>query len=171
MPVNKILTAVEFQFQILNNRIIINMYLLPNCFCPKVIADSKQLLRWYLSIWFWPLTQGITFDVAWWFKVLGSKVRTIGEKHTKFEKIFLMVLTNQLIYLVKVKTMRKIFSNYVCFSKSLNFKAHSLLQQCSARLSGDTICGYFQLLFKLTLNDTNKSTPKLCQLKACKTLF
>ena len=45
----------------------------------------------------------------------------LSEKHTKFEKIFLMVLTNQLIYLVNVKTMRKIFSNYVCFSKSPNF--------------------------------------------------
>ena len=45
----------------------------------------------------------------------------LSEKHTKFEKIFLMVLTNQLIHLVNVKTMRKIFSNYVCFSKSLNF--------------------------------------------------
>ena len=43
----------------------------------------------------------------------GSYVRTIkfglSEKHTKFEKIFLMVLTNQLIYLVNVKIMRKIF--------------------------------------------------------------
>ena len=37
------------------------------------------------------------------------------------KKNFLMVLTNQLIYLVNVKTTRKIFSNYVCFSKSLNF--------------------------------------------------
>jgi hypothetical protein len=43
----------------------------------------------------------------------------LSEKHTKFEKIFLVVLTNQLIYLVNVKTIRKIFSNYVCFSKSL----------------------------------------------------
>ena len=33
----------------------------------------------------------------------------LSEKHTKFEKTFLMVLTNQLIYLVNVKTMRKIF--------------------------------------------------------------
>ena len=41
----------------------------------------------------------------------------LSEKHTKFEKIFIMVLTNQL----NVKTMRKIFSNYVCFSKSPNF--------------------------------------------------
>ena len=47
----------------------------------------------------------------------------LSEKHTKFEKIFLIVLTNQLIYLVNVKTMRKIFSNYVCFSKSPNFSA------------------------------------------------
>ena len=36
----------------------------------------------------------------------------LSEKHSKFEKMFLMVLTNQLIYLVNVKTMRKIFSNY-----------------------------------------------------------
>ena len=33
----------------------------------------------------------------------------LSEKHTKFEKIFLIVLTKQLIYLVNVKTMRKIF--------------------------------------------------------------
>ena len=46
----------------------------------------------------------------------------LSEKHTKFEKIFLTALTNQLIYLVNVKTMRKIFSNYLCFSKSPNFK-------------------------------------------------
>ena len=45
----------------------------------------------------------------------------LSEKHTKFEKICLMVLTNQLIYLVNVKTIRQIFSNYVCFSKSPNF--------------------------------------------------
>ena len=29
----------------------------------------------------------------------------LSEKHTKFEKTFLMVLTNHLIYLVNVKTM------------------------------------------------------------------
>ena len=45
----------------------------------------------------------------------------LSEKHTKFEKICLMVLTNQLIYLVNVKTIRQIFSNYVCFSQSPNF--------------------------------------------------
>ena len=46
------------------------------------------------------------------------KVRTFWETYKIWKKIFLMVLINQLIYLVKVKTMRKIFSNHVCFSKS-----------------------------------------------------
>ena len=45
----------------------------------------------------------------------------LSEKHAKFEKIFLMVLTNQLIYLVNFRTMRKIFSNHVCFTESTNF--------------------------------------------------
>ena len=54
----------------------------------------------------------------------------LSEKHTKFEKICLMVLTNQLIYLVNVKTIRQIFSNYVCFSKSPNFK---LLSKCGLK--------------------------------------
>ena len=45
----------------------------------------------------------------------------LSEKHTKFEKIFIMALKNQLTYLVNVKTIRRIFSNYVCFSKSSNF--------------------------------------------------
>ena len=39
-----------------------------------------------------------------------------------------MVLTNQLIYLVNVKTIRQIFSNYVCFSKSPNFNLRSYFQ-------------------------------------------
>ena len=43
----------------------------------------------------------------------------LSEKCTKFEKIFhMVVLTNQLIYLISVKTMRKIFSTDVCISKS-----------------------------------------------------
>ena len=44
----------------------------------------------------------------------------LSEKHTKFEKIFLMVLTNQLIYLVKTKTMRNFFSNYLCSSNKIH---------------------------------------------------
>ena len=43
----------------------------------------------------------------------------LSENHTKFEKFILMVLTNQLIYLVNVKTMRKIFFKlYVLLKKS-----------------------------------------------------
>ena len=42
----------------------------------------------------------------------------LSEKHTKFEKIFLMVLTNQLIYLVNVKIMRKIFQ-IMCASQKV----------------------------------------------------
>ena len=48
------------------------------------------------------------------------KVRTFWETH----KIWKKYLTNQLIYSVNVKTMRKILSNYVCFSKSPNFKCY-----------------------------------------------
>ena len=68
----------------------------------------------------------------------------LSEKHTKFEKKkILMVLTNQLIYLVNVKTMRKIFSNYVCFSKSPNlfklssyrrFKKEALNSNCLEKI-------------------------------------
>ena len=57
-----------------------------------------------------------------------------SEKHTKFEKIFLMVLTNQLIYLVNVKTMRKIFSNYVYFSKVQNLNHSPYKLQKTLRL-------------------------------------
>ena len=53
------------------------------------------------------------------FQLIDLKVG-LSEKYTNFEKIFLMVLTNQLVYFVNVKTMRKIFSNYVSFSKNPN---------------------------------------------------
>ena len=36
-----------------------------------------------------------------------------SEKHTKFEKKILMVLSNQLINLINIKSTRKNFSNYV----------------------------------------------------------
>ena len=44
-----------------------------------------------------------------------------------------MVLTNQLIYLKNVKTMRKIFSNYVCFSKPANQESNSWCLQFSQK--------------------------------------
>ena len=55
------------------------------------------------------------------------EVSRIKVRTQNLRKIFLMVLTNQLIYLVNAKTMRKIFSNYVCFSKSPNFKKRKIL--------------------------------------------
>ena len=53
-----------------------------------------------------------------------------SEKYTKFEKIFLMDLTNQLIYLVNIKTTRKFFSNYVCFSENSNFTCCKFTFNC-----------------------------------------
>ena len=41
----------------------------------------------------------------------------LSEKHTKFGKIFLMVLKNQLIYLVNVKTRR--FFLIICASQKV----------------------------------------------------
>ena len=50
-------------------------------------------------------------------------VRTVkfglSEKHRKFERIFIMVLTNQPIYLVNVKTIRKIFFLIMCASQKV----------------------------------------------------
>ena len=45
----------------------------------------------------------------------------LSEKHTKFDNIFLMVLTNQLTYLVNVKTIRMVAHIFVAFSEKLNF--------------------------------------------------
>ena len=64
---------------------------------------------------FWTSFEILKQMISWLLKF------GLSEKYTKFKKISLMVLTNQQIYLVKVKTMRKTFSNYVCFSKCLNF--------------------------------------------------
>ena len=68
---------------------------------------QEMVVKWSFSF--------VSCDFSVFFLKFG-----LFEKHAKFEKIFLMVLTNQLIYLENVKTMRKIFSNYVCFSKSPN---------------------------------------------------
>ena len=70
----------------------------------------------------------------------------LSEKHTKFEKICLMVLTNQLIYLVNVKTIGQIFSNYACFSKSSNFKVYAYAPVV-----------YTVVLFKATFWNRNSS--------------
>ena len=59
----------------------------------------------------------------------------ISEKQKKFEKIFHLVLPNQLIYLVNIKTMMKIYSNYMCFSKSPNFTMKNLIAHKNLKLS------------------------------------
>ena len=81
----------------------------------------------------------------------------LSEKHTKFDKIFLMVVTNQLIYLVNVKTMRKILSNYVSFSKSP--KSQWLWGGfCYGRLD----FSFFWMNLIKVLNKNIKYTWKLC---------
>ena len=77
----------------------------------------------------WTIGQEVNFHLGKRF--IGSLKFGLSEKHTKFEKILLMVLTYQLIYLVNVKTIRQIFSNYVCFSKSPNFTLKSLKVACN----------------------------------------
>ena len=52
--------------------------------------------------------------VIWYILKFG-----LSEKLTKFEKIFLVVLTNQLIYLVNIKTMTKIFFQIMCASQKV----------------------------------------------------
>ena len=62
----------------------------------------------------------------------------LSVKHTKFEKNRPYGFDNQLIYLVNVKTIRTIFSNYVCFSKSPNFTCQL---ENSKRVTTFTIAG------------------------------
>ena len=55
-----------------------------------------------------------------WNSIIGIaivKVRTFWEAH----KIFHNLPHVLYIYFVNIQTMRKIFSNFVCFSESLNF--------------------------------------------------
>ena len=79
---------------------------------------------------FSPVTWSITWLIIKSYRRQPPRFVKFGlsEKHTKFEKIFLKVLTNQLIYLIYIKTMRNIFSNYMCFSKSPNFILQSFRQ-------------------------------------------
>ena len=85
----------------------------------KLPASKKNHIKVVSKIC-WYLTIKIVTSQVLLISIFNLKVG-LSEKHTKFEKIFLMVLTNQLIYLENVKTTRKIFSNYVYFSKSPNF--------------------------------------------------
>ena len=59
----------------------------------------------------------------------------LSEKHTKFDKIFLMVLTNQLIYLAgNVKTIRKILSIFVAFLDNMHFDLKNDVQNLKSSL-------------------------------------
>ena len=62
-----------------------------------------------------------TYEVGFFLKF------GLYEKHTKFEKIFLMVLTNRLIYLVNFKTMRMIAKFFVVLSEKLYFTDRQIL--------------------------------------------
>ena len=58
------------------------------------------------------------------------------------------------IYLVNVKTMRKIFSNFVCFSESLNFTKHDFWCLCSDIF---LIClTFFSVAQNLTILETTR---------------
>ena len=70
-----------------------------------------------------------------------------------------MVLTNQLIYLVNVKTMRKIFSNYVCFSKSPKFnRARKIHGQKFPSITKIHISSLNDVKSRLTLTTTKSCT-------------
>ena len=60
-----------------------------------------------------------------------------------------MVLMNQLIYLVNVKTKRKIFSNYVCFSKSPNLFKLSSYRRFKKEALNSNLFGEDSFLTKL----------------------
>ena len=77
-------------------------------------ARQSYLQRWYLGckiiFFIWCLIHLLTYIYA-------CKVRTFWEAHKNLRN-----LPHSLyIYLVNVKTKRKIFSNFVCFSESPNF--------------------------------------------------
>ena len=76
-----------------------------------VCTKNVQVLILYLSYF-------ITTVNEIGLKIVRVKFR-LSEKHSKFEKIFLMVLTYQLIYLVNFKTMRKIFFQIMCASQKV----------------------------------------------------
>ena len=79
-------------------------------------ANSKSFCLWYVSNLYW-------FS---WLDLMSLVKLGLSEKRTKSEKIFLVVLTNQLIYLVNVKTIRQIFQIMCAFQKVRILKAGSL---------------------------------------------
>ena len=68
-----------------------------------------------------------------------------------------MVLANQLIYLVNVKTTRKIFSNYVCLSKSSNFKLEFDQLYIPVKFWQEIVRFWFFLSYLITSDESEQS--------------
>ena len=84
---------------------------------------SKTLSKLQNLVFYWsPLQDWIDIMRKHGFSVVHISFYIkfgLFEKHTKFEKNFLTVLTNQIIYLVNVKTIRQIFFKlFVLLKKS-----------------------------------------------------
>ena len=69
-----------------------------------------------ISLCMWPLNSFMSVYLIL-FQALIIKVRTFWEAHKNLRNLPHALY----IYLVNVQTMRKIFSNFVCFSESPNF--------------------------------------------------
>ena len=76
-----------------------------------------------ISLCMWPLNSFMSVYLIL-FQALIIKVRTFWEAHKNLRNLPHALY----IYLVNVQTMRKIFSNFVCFSESPNFTG-----KCSKR--------------------------------------
>ena len=77
----------------------------------------------------------------------------LSEKHSKFEKILLVVWTNQLIYLVNVKTMRKIFFKLFVLLKKSELYTYNWSFFWRSKYIASVLC--YITLFDMTTNVAN----------------
>ena len=122
-------TSIIFAFISEKNQVRITRYLFEIMYHIACRTLEKILQNIYTIL---NTPQNIIIEMLYWLSWSCIWIPTIlkfglSEKHTKFEKIFIMVFTNQLIYLANFKTMRKIFWNYECFSKRPNFTRRPFL--------------------------------------------
>ena len=75
-----------------------------------LIRNNLQVPKWCMCCNWWVKKWNVLHSVSTKLIKFG-----LSEKHTKFEKIFLMVLTNQLIYLVRRRWGR--FFQIICASQ------------------------------------------------------
>ena len=95
-------------------------YLFTFLFTLKVLRDWN--LDWNLKFglnWIWRFLWSIFKKIECWVFVEYLLKFGLSEKYTKFENIFLMVLTNQLIYLVNVKNHEEDFFQIMCTSQKV----------------------------------------------------